>query len=392
MIRKKVKIKDLGIVVTGKTPPTKQREYYGDEFTFIKPTYIDINNRFLDLSPENLSREAYEKYKTSFIPPNSTCVVTIGSIGEKICMNRQLCMTNQAINTVIPNQDEYDNMFVFYLLKDNLHKVKAADTGASSGRENVGKSVFENIEVEVPELVSQRKIGKILSSYDDLIENNLKRIKLLEESAELIYKEWFVNLRFPGYDKCSIVDGIPEGWNNESLGDLIKIIKGKKPKDIIDYKAQESIPYLLVETLERKSMNYTSDTKVPVSNRNELLMIMDGSRSGNIYRSIGGAIGSTLSSFKIISSSISNEYLYYFIKYRENEIKQNNTGSAIPHANKSYINSMNILIPSKFTLDKFTNIIENIHNQIDNIHNQNEKLKESRDILIPRLISGEIEV
>lgn len=392
MIKSTVKIKDLGIVITGKTPPTKQREYYGNEYTFIKPTYIDTERRFFEYSPEKLTQEAYEKYKNSFIPPYSTCVVTIGSIGEKICMNRELCLTNQAINTVIPNKYKYDNMFVFYLLKNNLNKIKGADTGTSSGRENVGKSVFENIEVEVPDLATQKKIGKVLSSYDDLIENNLERIKLLEESAELIYKEWFINLRFPGYEKCNIVNGIPDEWSYENLGSLINIIKGKKPKDITTRKTEDRIPYLLVETLERKSMNYTNDTKVPVSDRNELLMIMDGSRSGNIYRSIGGAIGSTLSLFKIVSSNISNEYLYYFIKYRENEIKQNNTGSAIPHANKSYINSMDILIANKIVLNKFTNIVKTIHDQIDNLYIQNEKLKEARDILTPRLISGEIQV
>ena len=225
-----------------------------------------------------------------------------------------------------------------------------------------------------------------------LIENKIKRIKLLEESAELIYKEWFVNLRFPGYEKCNIVDGVPEGWNNENLGNLIKIIKGKKPKDIIDYKTEDSIPYLLVETLERKCMNYTNDKNIPLADKNELLMIMDGSRSGNIYRSTGGAIGSTLSLFKIVKNNICNEYLYYFIKYRQNEIKQNNTGSAIPHANKNYINSMEIIIPNEVILYKFTNIILNIHDKIDNLYDQNEKLKEARDILIPRLISGEIEV
>lgn len=392
MIRRKIKIKDLGTVVTGTTPPTKIQEYYGQEYNFIKPSYIDLDSRFFGESEVKLSQEAYEKYSSTFIPPYSTSVVTIGSIGEKICINKEISLTNQQINSVIPNKDEYDNMFVFYLLKHNLYKVKAANGGSSSGRENVNKSTFSNIEVEVPDLITQRKIGKILSSYDDLIENNLKRIKLLEESAELIYKEWFINLKFPGYEKCTIVDGVPECWNNEDLGDLIKIIKGKKPKDITDYKTEDRIPYLLVETLERKRMNYTNDVKVPISDRNELLMIMDGSRSGNIYRSIGGAIGSTLSSFKIVKNNISNEYLYYFIKYRENKIKQNNTGSAIPHANKNYINSMEITIPDEKILDKFTNIILNIHNQIDNLYDQNEKLKEARDILIPRLISGEIEV
>ncbi len=287
---------------------------------------------------------------------------------------------------------ECNPKFYSYLFKTDFIRKTLSSQGNGTNISNLNQKILNNLVVPLLNMDKQNKIVSILSKYDELIENNLKRIKLLEESTELIYKEWFVNLRFPGYEKCNIIDGIIEGWNDENLGNLIKIIKGKKPKDITNYKTENRIPYLLVETLERKGMNYTNDTKVPVSDKNEVLMIMDGSRSGNIYRSIGGAIGSTLSLFKLINNSISNEYLYYFIKYRENEIKQNNTGSAIPHANKNYINSMSIIIPPENILVKFTNIISNIHNQIDNIYNQNEKLKEARDILIPRLISGEIEV
>lgn len=287
---------------------------------------------------------------------------------------------------------ECNPRFYAYLFKTNLIRKTLSSQGNGTNISNLNQKILNNLVVPKPSIDKQNKIVSLLSRYDDLIENNIKRIKLLEESAELIYKEWFVNLRFPGYEKCNIVDGVPEGWNNENLGNLIKIIKGKKPKDIIDYKTEDSIPYLLVETLERKCMNYTNDKNIPLADKNELLMIMDGSRSGNIYRSTGGAIGSTLSLFKIVKNNICNEYLYYFIKYRQNEIKQNNTGSAIPHANKNYINSMEIIIPNEVILYKFTNIILNIHDKIDNLYDQNEKLKEARDILIPRLISDEIEV
>ena len=113
MIRKTVKIKDLGTIITGTTPPTKNQEYYGEEYNFIKPTYIDLDNRFFGESEVKLSQEAYEKYSNTFKPPYTTSVVTIGSIGEKICMNREVSLTNQQINSVIPNKEEYDNMFVF---------------------------------------------------------------------------------------------------------------------------------------------------------------------------------------------------------------------------------------------------------------------------------------
>ena len=407
MIRKKVKIKDLGTVITGKTPPTKQREYYGDEYTFIKPTYIDINSRFFDSSPENLSNNAYEKYKNSFIPPYSTCVVTIGSIGEKICMNRELCLTNQAINTVIPDKENYDNMFIFYLLKNNLHKVKGADTGTSSGRENVGKSIFENIEVEVPDLDTQIKIGKLLSSYDDLIENNFKRIKLLEESIDLIYKEWFVNLRFPEYEKFNIVDGIPEGWVRSKVNNICEIKNGYafKSKDyskedgielvrtrdfsdsvFIDRKEDIRIPNNLVEKYEKYLLNDL-----------DFLLIMVGASIGKYGIVLSKDLPSLQnqnmwSIYTKDSNKIPQTYIIGMMKNLINLVLNFRTGAARDFFRKDHLGEREVLVPHSNLLNDYDRISRPIYNQINKLLAQNEKLKEARDILIPRLISGEIEV
>lgn len=419
MIRKKVKIKDLGTVITGKTPPTKQREYYGEEYTFIKPTYIDIDSRFFESSPENLSSNAYEKYKNSFIKPYSTCVVTIGSIGDKICMNKELCLTNQAINTVIPNQEEYDNMFIFYLLKNNLHKVKGADTGTSSGRENVGKSVFENIEVEVPDLVIQKKIGKILSSYDDLIENNLRRIKLLEESAELIYKEWFINLRFPGYEKYNIVDGIPEGWQKKSIGELLEYQIGGgwgETEFKQDYTEKgyvirgTDIENILTGNLNNIPVRYHKLSNIKerkLRNRDIVLEVSNG-QINNIGRSLIIS-QNLLNKFKtpIICASfcklirINEEYSSELIHLHIKEIKGNNNlkkyinTSAAGINNfrfKEFLDEEKVLIPDQNIYSSFVGKVEYIYNMIDILRFSANNLKEARDILIPRLISGEIEV
>ncbi|MDU1538609.1 MAG: restriction endonuclease subunit S [Paeniclostridium sordellii] len=406
MMRKTVKIKDLGTVVTGTTPPTKMQEYYGQEYNFIKPTYIDLDSRFFEKSEIKLSQEAYEKYENTFIPPYSTSVVTIGSIGEKICMNRELALTNQQINSVIPNPDEYDNMFVFYLLKHNLYKVKAANSGSSSGRENVNKSTFSNIEVEVPDLSTQKKIGKILSSYDDLIENNLKRIKLLEESAELIYKEWFVNLKFPGYEKYNIVDGTPEGWSKISVKD-IAIIQGGyafkskewqengnpviKIKNITD----NSIDIVNCECISDEVADKVKSYKL---NKGDLLIAMTGATVGKIGimpRSnknyyLNQRVARIMSNYKYDISS------YLFSIFNSDITKQHilnlAKGSAQPNISAGDIGSINTLLPSDDIMIQYVNVVDGLLNKRLVLIEHNEKLKEARDILIPRLISGEIEV
>ena len=222
---KEVRIMDLGEVVTGNTPPRKRPELYGKHTLFIKPTDINLEEKFCYNPDESYSIEGFEKYKKSLIPKESSCVVTIGSIGKKMIMAHTDLFINQAMNAVIPN-DRYDKNFVYYLLKLNLFQLKTFDSGTASGRENVSKSSFSRIKVFVPESKdTQRKIATILSAYDDLIENNLKRIKLLEEKAQLTYEEWFVRMKFPGHEKVKIDEetGLYEGWERVELQKVAEI-------------------------------------------------------------------------------------------------------------------------------------------------------------------------
>ncbi|MCC6548594.1 MAG: restriction endonuclease subunit S, partial [Ignavibacteriaceae bacterium] len=208
-----VEISELGEVITGNTPPRINPELYGDFIPFVKPTDIEIDRRFTPNPEECYSELGFEKYKKSLIPKGATCVVTIGSIGKKITQAITDCFINQAVNAVVPNKN-YDSDYVFYLLKNNLNKVKGLDSGTSSGRENVSKSSFSSIQVKaVKSLHTQRKIAGILSAYDDLIENNLKRIKLLEEKAAFRYKEIVGN----------------EKTKDLKIEDLADVIMGQSP-------------------------------------------------------------------------------------------------------------------------------------------------------------------
>lgn len=170
---KEYKIKELGSIVTGNTPPRSKSEFYGSHTLFVKPTDIEKNTKHTYKPEECYSELAYEKYKRSLIPKGSTCVVTIGSIGEKITKAHCNLFINQAMNAVVAN-DNFDKDFVFYLLKQNLGQLKLLDSGTASGRENVSKSSFSNIKVKAPvnkETQALQKDGTIL---DDFEENEIK--------------------------------------------------------------------------------------------------------------------------------------------------------------------------------------------------------------------------
>jgi len=381
---KTICIGDLGKVITGNTPPKKDPEFYGVDYKFIKPTDMDIDARYTHITEDHYSLKAYEKYKKSLIPPLSTCVVTIGSIGKKITLTDDNSFVNQAVNAVIPKTDEYDPFFVFYALKNLLPNVKKADTGASSGRENVSKSNFMSLPLNVPNsLTTQKRIGLVLSSFDDLIENNLKRIKLLEQAAQNIYKEWFVNLRFPGYKNTLInkETGLPEGWANSKYKNHFDLLTGKK--DANHSTSDGVYPFFTCGKEIIKSPDFSFDC-------NAVLLAGNGDFNVKYYRGKFQAYQRTY----VLSPYNSKELFLLFIHLSLNlkHLTHGSKGSVIKYLTKGMIEDFTLILPSKTILENFNNFCENIFLQIETLEKQNKKLKAARDILLPRLMNRTIEV
>jgi len=191
MEMKTVHICDLGEVNTGNTPSKKNPDNYGDYALWIKPTDINPDEKYTTVVEEMFSEKAAQDCRSRLIPARSICVPCIGTVGTKLTMTPCDCFVNQSINAIIPNAD-YDNDYVYYLLLNFLPNLKSINKGTASGREYIAKSAFESIEIKVHSDINvQRKIGEILSSYDDLIASCKKQIALLEEAAQRLYKEWF---------------------------------------------------------------------------------------------------------------------------------------------------------------------------------------------------------
>ena len=143
-----------------------------------------------------------------------------------------------------PKNESVDNLYLYYFMKTKFIKQSMINSMVgATGRQRVNNDVFKNIEINFPNKEKQIKIGKILSAYDDLIENNQKQIKLLEEAAQRLYKEWFVDLRFPGYETTPIIDGVPEGWEKKKLSDIAEVIMGQSPKSEFYNKNNEGLPF-----------------------------------------------------------------------------------------------------------------------------------------------------
>jgi type I restriction enzyme S subunit len=407
---KKIYIGDLGKVITGNTPPKKNPEFYGDDYKFIKPTDMNIDARYTPVTEEHYSLKAYEKYKKSLIPPLSTCVVTIGSIGKKITLTNDNSFVNQAVNAVIPKTDEYDPFFVFYALKNLLPNVKKADTGASSGRENVSKSNFMSLPLEVPtSLMEQKRIGLILSSFDNLIENNLKRIKLLEQAAQNIYKEWFVNLRFPEYENTPINEetGLPQGWGNGVVSDLCEVKSGFAFKS--KHWKKEGNPVMKIKNINNNTVDidnsdFVDNDVAGLAKKYELfpgdvIIAMTGATVGKVglIPKIGKRIylNQRVGLFRPLTEENDNIALvfsFFLTDDSQQQVLNFAQGAAQPNISGSEIGNIKLNIADSKVLSLFNKMIEPSFQLVQSLYGQNQKLKAARDILLPRLMNRTIEV
>ena len=403
-MRKKVCIGDLGSIVTGNTPPRNRPELYGNHTPFIKATDISESEKYTYNPEEYYSEDGCNKYIKSLIPKGSTCVVTIGSIGKKMTMAHCDLFINQAMNAIIPNAD-YDNEYVYYAVKNILGNIKKLDSGTASGRENVSKSAFSKMEIWVEEeLPIQHRIATILSRYDSLIENYQKQIKLLEESAQRLYKEWFIDLRFPGHENTKIVDGVPEGWERKKISDVCDTIGGGTPSTKVqEYYERGNINWVtptditknnslcLLDTekkITQEGLDHSSAKMLPVET------ILMTSRASVGYFGICDFEVCTNQGFISCVPFKKNfqMYLLYNLMTRVEEIRIKAGGSTYLEISKSVFRNFDIISPSDEILNSFQHKAHQILDKVRYLSKQIRHLTEARDRLLPKLMSGEIEV
>ncbi len=248
----------------------------------------------------------------------------------------------------------------------------------------------------------QVAIASILSAYDDLIENNNRRIRLLEESARLLYQEWFVRLRFPGYEHTRIVDGVPEGWEKGVVSDYYYTASGGTPsRKNPDYfignipwvKTQELQNGFVIETEEKITEEALKDSAAKIFPAKTILVAMYGATIGQI-----GILSEPSSTNQACCALIPNHentsYIFIYFFFRENKanLKGLSQGAAQNNINQQIIKNYEIVVPTSGLIRDFCEVVEPTFDMILNLQLQNQKLKAARDLLLPKLMSGEIAV
>ena len=377
-----VRLKDIGRIITGNTPPTSKPEYYGDYMPFIKATDISLGTKCTLVTEQMYSELAAEKYNESLVPKGSTCVVTIGSIGKKMTYAHTDLFVNQAINAIIP-KDSYDNEYVFYNVKYSvLPQLKKLDSGTTSGRENVSKSSFSSIRIPViKDKRVQHRIASILSTYDTLIENNTKRIRLLEKMAENLYKEWFVRFRFPGHEKVEMENGLPKGWKYVNFGKLSPIVTGKKDANFASPNGKYK--FFTCSKADLMADSYSFDCFA-------IILAGNGDLNVKLYK---GQFEAYQRTYVLTPYDISHIYIsYYTIQSELDRLLVGAAGAVIKFLTKGMIEKIKIVVPDQSLLRKFNIMLDANFKIRQNLIAQNTLLARQRDLLLPRLMSGKLEV
>lgn len=373
----KMKISDIAEVIGGGTPSTGNSTYWGEEIPWLTPKDLSgYKKRYISKGSRSLSKVGLKNCSAKILPKGSILLTSRAPIGYLAIAEDNLC-TNQGFKSLVL-KEEYDSKFIYYLLKKNIDYIINMSSGSTFAEISGGQ--VKNLEFDIPDLETQQKIAKVLSAIDDKIELNNSINNNLEQQAQAIFKSWFVDFEpFGGT--------MPDDWKVVDLGDICNISAGgDKPSKFSVIQTQEfQIPIYSNGINNEGLYGYTNYAKI----NNESVTI-----------SARGTIGYTclrLNPFFPIVRLIciepknrlfSAKYLYQAIKRMDIV----GFGTTQQQITVPYCKTLKILLPSKEYLYKYANIVDRLYKEIFENKNENIKLIQLRDTLLPKLMSGEIDV
>ena len=380
---KKVKVGDIGKVVTGKTPKTSNSEYYGGNIPFLTPS-DDMSVKYVRGTNKYITESGRLSVKNATLPANAICISCIGSDLGKVVITTQETVTNQQINSIVVDTDNFDVDFVYYSMLE-LGKILNFHSKTSTAVPIVNKSSFSQYEIDCPELSVQKKIGDILSSIDKKIEENNKINNNLEQQAKAIYKDWFFD-----FTPFSTDGNLPDGWRLGTVSDIIQLHDSKRvPLSGAERDKMAKIyPYYGATSLMDYVDNYLFDG----------IYLLFG-EDGTVVDSLGFPILQYVygqfwvnNHAHIITGKegFSVEELYLFFSLTN--IKSIVTGAVQQKVNQQNLKKVPAIIPNKDALSAFDELIQPIFSQIRNLRDENARLADLRDTLLSKLMSGELDV
>ena len=380
---KEYKIKELGLVVTGKTPSSKFTDEFGDVMPFVTPTDYRNFRKWTAFAERSLSEKGIEKLRNKILSPSSVLVTCIGSDMGKVVMNKVPVITNQQINSIIPNQELVFPDFLYYKLVDNYETLRMHGQ-AGTAVPIVNKGDFEEINLPIPiDLEEQKSIASILSSLDDKIDLLHRQNKTLESLAETLFRQWFVEETEEGWETGTIEDEFdftmgqsPPGSSYNEDGNGMVFFQGRT-----DFSFR--FPEPRVYTTEPKRLANKFDTLVsvraPVGDMNMAMKEC--------------CLGRGVAAFRYKHNPSYHSYTYYKLRSLMAQIKQfEDSGTVFGAISKDDFKKLENIVPPNSLIENFQVQVAPLDEKIFNNTMQIKTLTKLHDMLLPKLISGEVRV
>lgn len=389
---KKCTIADLGTVVGGATPSTKKPENYdGGTIAWITPKDLaGFLGRFISHGERNITEAGLHSCSTQMMPRHTILFSSRAPIGYVAIAENEVC-TNQGFKSVVPN-DNTDYMFLYYLLLNNRQNIEHMGSGTTF-KEVSGKTM-RGIEVCVPESKEeQTRISSMLSAIDDKIEENERINKNLEQQAQALFKSWFLD--YEPWD-----GSVPDSWKHGKLGDFAEIKRGGSPRPIQEYLSDSGLRWLKISDVTSLQTPFVIDIKDHIIEAGLRKTVFLKAGSLVLSNSATPGVPKILDVDSCIhdgwlyfpESKFSKEYLYLYFKYIRQQLVNLSNGSVFNNLKTDILKRYPTILPDKETLRRFDDIVIPMFLQIQNLTRESHKLADMRDTLLPKLMSGKLDV
>lgn len=370
----------LGEISRGRSKhrPRNDTSLFGGKYPFIQTANVKAANFYITEYDATYNEKGLAQSK--LWKPGTLCITIAANIADTGILAIDACFPD-SIMGFTPYDNVSDVRFVKYcfgILQQDCKKISQG-----TAQDNLSWEKLSTIKFPAPSIEIQRKIADILSAYDNLIENNQRQIRLLEEAAQRLYKEWFVDLQFPGHETTPVVDGVPEGWQN---GNLLEIVEFKRGKTITKSQAIAGNIPVVAGGLEPAYYHNKANTSAPV-----ITVSGSGANAGFTKLYYIDVFASDCS-FVDANSTPYVYFIYCFLKSSKSKLDSLQKGSAQPHVYAKDINELTLLIPEDKYMEMFVGTVTPFFAKVQKLEKQIKLAAEARDRLLPKLMSGEIEV
>jgi len=365
--------------LSGGTPSKSRSEFWEGDIPWVSSG--EMAEVYIKDTPLHITAQAADQ-GSKLIPSNTVLAVVRGmSLAKefRVAITKREVAFNQDLKAFACEPD-IDSEFLFYALRARRDHIRDLATEASHGTKKLETEVLARFPILVPRPEVQRKIVELISTYDDLIENNRRRMELLEEAARQLYREWFVRLRFPGREHTRIINGVPEGWERTAFEKALVLQRGFD----LPVQAREDGDVPIYGSTGINGFHSKAKVQGPgiITGRSGTL--------GEVHYVAGEFWPLNTALWVKEFKQVTPRFALFLL--REMDLKQYNAGVSVPSLDRKAVHRVEILLPPKKVIGLFDEFASPLFAQIENLSTQNDKLRSARDLLLPRLMSGAIAV